>query len=109
MRRPSVRMTLARMMVLMAVVALVLWWITDQPRRRGKAISATRRAGGVVQLDDDYRPPVQVPTPRPSRSTGRTRTAMIKLPPPSRSGGWLEKHLGAGFAHNVSVINLDGQ
>src|SRR5260370_33090392 len=89
MRLPRPRLTVARMMGLVGLMALVAWWLTDQPRRRGKAVATTKRVGGVVQLDDEYQPVIKAPPPAPARSAA-----------------WLANRLGPEVAHPV-VINLD--
>ena len=55
MRMPRVRIPLLGLMAAVAVAAVVTRHVTDQPKRRQKAIDATARAGGFVQLDGGYK------------------------------------------------------
>src|SRR5262249_46407625 len=89
MRRP--RMLLRTFIVLIAIVATMMWWLSIQPRRRAKAIQTTKQAGGYVQLDEQFRPDWQ---PKPPRIVDLTKAA--------------DNWLGPGFAHDLSVVNLDG-
>jgi hypothetical protein len=89
MRRP--RILLRTFVAIVAATSVGVWWLSIQPRRRAKAIAATNQAGGVVQLDSEYLPNWQ-PKPR----------AVVDLTKLS------DKWLGAAFAHDLSVVNLDG-
>ena len=75
-------------LVVTALATFGAWWVTDQPRRVDRAIATTRRVGGVVRLDAD-KPRADVP--KPGSST------------------WIKERLGTGFAHDLSVVNLDGR
>ena len=90
MARPRIR--LRAFIILVAGVSVAAWWQMHQPNRRTRAITATRRAGGVFQLDEEYRPE-RVPKPPP-------RVDWTKL---------ADRWVGPGFAHDLSVINLDGR
>lgn len=79
------------LLVLTALTAGALWWLTDQPRRRAKAIATAKRALGVVQLDDEHNP--ELPAPKPAKIDAT---------------GWLDEHVGPHLAHRLSVVNLDG-
>src|SRR5262245_562122 len=61
MRRP--RILVRTFLVIIAIVSAMVWWLSIQPRRRAKAIQATKQAGGYVQLDEEFRPEWQ---PKPS-------------------------------------------
>jgi hypothetical protein len=90
MRVPRVRVTVLGLMIAVSAATLAVWRAADQPRRRDKAIDATRRAGGFVQLDGGYLNPRAAPKPAPASS----------FP-------WAE-WFGPGFAHELSVVSLDG-
>jgi hypothetical protein len=87
MRLPRVRFTVLGLMAATAVAAVAAWRATDQPKRREKVIAAARGAGGFVQLDGEYR--------------------VVPKPAPTTAVAWRE-WLGPGFAHEVSVVSLDG-
>src|SRR5262245_39398447 len=89
MRRP--RILLRTFIVVIAIITAMVWWLSIQPRRRAKAIQTTKQAGGYVQLDEQFRPEWQ---PKPPGIVDLTKVA--------------DKWLGAGFAHDLSVVNLDG-
>ena len=80
------------MMIAFAIMALAAWWLIDQPRRRGKAIATTKRAGGFVQFDDQYDPERPVSPSAPTSLVGLS-----------------DKWFGPEYAHGVSVISFDGQ
>jgi hypothetical protein len=90
MRQPRTKMR--TLLIAIAIVAVAAWCLVDQPKRRGKAITTTKQVGGFVQLDGEYQP----------ESTA---------PPFSRRGlaRWSDKWLGPEFAHDLSVVSLDGQ
>ena len=90
MRPPRVRLTVPWLMVTVVAVAVATYCAVDRPKRREWAIAAARRAGGFVQFDDDYR-------------QHRVRSR----PAPGAQPSWAE-WLGPGFAHEVSVMSLDG-
>ena len=90
MTRPRLR--LRAFIVLIAGVSVAAWYYTHQPKRRSRAIAATQRLGGVFQLDQEYRPEWK---PRPPPRIDWTKSA--------------DKWLGPGFAHDLSVVNLDGR
>jgi hypothetical protein len=89
MARPRIR--LRTFLVLVAGASAAAWWLTIQPKRRAVAITVTQRAGGVVQFDQQYRPDW---TPKPPSILDITSAA--------------DRWLGPGFAHDLSVVNLDG-
>ena len=55
MRQRRPRLLLRTLFVVMALVTAAVWWLTDQPRRRAKAIRTTQNAGGFYQRDREYR------------------------------------------------------
>ena len=70
MRRP--RILVRTLIVFIAVITIAVWWLSFQPRRRAKAIAATKQAGGVIQLDGEFWPQWQ---PKPSPVVDLTRLA----------------------------------
>ena len=86
-RQVSVRLLL----VGLAIAGVAVCWLTDQARRRGRAIATTKRVAGVVQLDDEHDPLLPVPEPSHIDVTG-----------------WLDRTAGPQLAHRLSVVNLDG-
>jgi hypothetical protein len=90
MRLPRVRITVLGLMAAVAAAAVATWRATDQPKRREKAIAAARGAGGFVQFDGEH---------------GEHR--VVPKPAPSTAVAWQE-WLGPGFAHEISVVSLDG-
>ncbi|HEX3447298.1 MAG TPA: hypothetical protein VHS97_03550, partial [Isosphaeraceae bacterium] len=79
-------------MIAFAMMAVAAWWLVDQPKRRGKAIATTKRAGGFVQFDDEYNP-----------------ERLASPPSPISLVGLSDKWLGPEFAHGLSVVSVDGQ
>jgi len=55
------------LLAVVAAAAVVTWRISEQPRRREKAIDAAKRLGGYVQLDREHVPMLPAPLARPSR------------------------------------------
>ncbi len=103
-------------MIALAIMAVVFLWLVDQPKRRGKAIATTKRVGGFVQLDGEYQPELQIPPFSPSgnlvqrnQMTGRKPKRQILFSSPIGVARWLDKWLGPEFAHDLSVVSLDGQ
>ncbi|MHC5543972.1 hypothetical protein ACYOEI_37570, partial [Singulisphaera rosea] len=90
--RPTLRVSFRWFLVLAAVATLAVWRVTDQPKRRGRAIATTKQAGGVVQLDGE-----DDPIGKPS------------LAPKTVLPRWISDRLGVELGHKVSVVNLDGQ
>ena len=76
----------------MAAASVAAWWLVLEPKRRARAIAATQRAGGVYQLDDEFRPDW---TPKP--------------PPRFDWKASADRWIGPAFAHDLSVVNLDGR
>ena len=89
MRRPGISLRI--IMIAFAIMAMAGWWLVDQPKRRGKAIATTKRAGGFVQFDDEYDPERPASPPSP--------ISLVKLS---------DKWFGPEFAHGLSVVSLDG-
>jgi hypothetical protein len=85
------QMNMCTLVIAMAIVVVAISWLTEESRRRGKAIATAKRVGGVVQVDDQHDP--ELPPPEPARID------VI---------GWLDNTVGPQFAHCLSVVNLDG-
>lgn len=90
MRRARLR--IRSLLTVVVLIAVIAYWLVDQPKRRGEAIATTKQLGGFVQFDQEHNPASPVPLPSPSR--------LVTL-----SDSWL----GPEFAHNLSVVSLDGQ
>ena len=89
-QRPGIR--LRSVMIALAIAAVAGWWFIDQPKRRGKAIAITKRAGGFVQFDDQYDPERPASAPLPVSMVGLS-----------------DKWFGPEYAHSLSVVSLDGR
>ena len=90
MRWPRLKMR--TLVGVIAILSIATWWLLDQAGRRVKAVATTGRLGGFVQFDADYQPEQLIPRPSQSR--------LSKL---------ADRWLGPEFAHDVSVVSLDGQ
>ena len=83
---------LGALLLALVAVAGVLAWLFEQPRKRRRATETTVRLEGYVVHDEQYRVDhVEGPAPRPF------------------SRAWLSRQLGPEFAHELTVINLDGR
>ena len=85
MRRP--RILLRTLLSSIAVITVAVWWLSFQPRRRAKAIAATKQAGGVFQLDGEYWPDWQ-PKPPPVVDLTRLADKWTWAPPLRMTSRW---------------------
>jgi hypothetical protein len=92
-RRPRVRLRTRVWLVVILVAGGALAWLSDQPRRRARAVDAAKRAGGYASLDEDH-DPMKAP-PAINRQSPATR--------------WVAERLGPGFGHEVTLINFDAK
>ena len=103
------------LLIAVAIIAVALVWLVDQPKRRGKAIATAKRVGGFVQLDGEYEPEILTPS-----FLEQNWFSGINWPGASPNDRflflhrfglvrWSDKWLGPEFAHDLSVVSLDGQ
>ncbi len=102
-RRPRVRLRTRVWLVAIVIAAGALAWLSDQPRRRERAIDAAqqRRRGGYK------RDPRRRPRPHEGAFLRSPRTRSNRRSPASRR--WLAERLGPGFGHEVTLVNLDAK
>lgn len=81
-------MPLVGLLLLVAAVAIPLSWY-DRPRRQEKAVALARRAGGFVTHDDEY-------------------LVRRKPAPPRGLLDGLREQIGHEYAHDLTVLSLDG-
>jgi hypothetical protein len=79
-------------LVFILALASTFAWFSDQPRRRLRVATAAKKLGGYVSLDEEHLPNHK-PPPKPKAPSFR----------------WMAEQLGPGFAHELTLINLDGK
>jgi Leucine Rich repeat len=92
-RWPRLRLRSRVWLVAVLLAGGALAWLSDQPRRRVRAIGAAKHAGGYATLDNDH-DPMKPPAANP---------------PQSPIFRWLTDQLGPGVGHEVTLINLDAK
>jgi hypothetical protein len=80
--------SLAALLLLVAAVAVPLAWY-DRPRRQERAVALARHVGGFASHDDEY-VVGRAPPPQPHRLD------------------WLREQIGHEYAHDLTVLSLDG-